>query len=379
MKNQLFRLWVTMMVGMLFATTMIVFGQDPSPRAGTPSTGRGSSNGDTGTRSGGTVSSDVVIVSDSDYKLAPSDVIRINIEDAPELSSPNFVISKKGTIAMKYLGPWSVAGKTCEEVATEIADGLRDRYLKDPKVYVNVEQYNSRNFYIFGAVNKPGTFPIVGDPSLFKLLTIAGGLSANYGSTAYIFRETKVDAEKLEKLRSGQDQEQASNANASTPLTKAIAELKGDKTAIEGESEYEMITSQIGGLFRGRFDQNIQIKPGDIVYIPPTDIFFVAGEVKKPGQYTLREGTTLRQAIALAEGTFFRSATDRGIIFRTDLATGKLTEVKVDIGAVVNGKQADIPIMPNDLVMIPNSKIKTFTGGLAQALASGAAGSILYR
>src|SRR5262249_53240867 len=145
------------------------------------------------------------ISSDEDYQLAPSDVVRISIEDAPELSG-NYRINKSGSIPMKYLGAMNVAGKTPEEVGTLIADGLRGRYLKDPKVYVTVEQYNSRTFFIQGAVKSPGVYVIEGNPSLFKLITIAGGLAESRGSVAYIVRETKVDPEKLERSRSGIDE-----------------------------------------------------------------------------------------------------------------------------------------------------------------------------
>ena len=48
------------------------------------------------------------------------------------------------------------------------------RYLKDPKVYVSVKQYNSRTFFIQGAVRSPGVYVISGKPTLFKLMTIAG-------------------------------------------------------------------------------------------------------------------------------------------------------------------------------------------------------------
>ena len=41
------------------------------------------------------------------------------------------------------------------------------------------------------------------------------------------------------------------------------------------------------------------LEPGDTVNIPPTDVFFVAGEVNQPGSFPLKDGTTLRQAISL--------------------------------------------------------------------------------
>lgn len=316
---------------------------------------------------------EVIMSSDEDYKLNPSDLIEVVIEDAPELSG-NYRINKSGSIPMKYLGTMSVAGKTPEEVAALVATGLKGRYLKDPKVFVSVKQYNSRTFFIQGAVKSPGVYVIEGKPSLFKLISIAGGMVENHGSMAYIIRETKASPEKLEKLRAGQAAEKP-KIETPTALSQTIEQAKGENTAVEGESDYELITAHINGLFRGNFEQNLIIQPNDLVYIPPSDVFFVAGEVRAPGQFQLREGTTLRQAISLAQGTYFKSATNRGIIFRQDPASGKLNEIPVDIGAVMAGKKEDVAIMPNDVIMVPNSRVKTVSGALMAAMAN----SLMWR
>jgi polysaccharide export outer membrane protein len=298
---------------------------------------------------------------DEDYKLAPSDVIEVIVEDAPELSV-NYKLNSTGNIPLRFLGTTSVAGKTTDEVSKLITDGLRGRYLKDPKVYVTVKQYNSRSFFIQGAVKSPGVYVVPGRPSLFRLITIAGGLLENHGSTAYIFREAKPKPEKLESA--GQ------NNGDKDRLKEVVDNAKGTdpSTQIEGESDYELVTANIGGILRGRLDNNLIIQPSDVVYIPPTDVFYVAGEVRSPGQYQLKQGITLRQAISLAQGTYFKAKLDRGVIFREDPATGKFTEVAVDIGAVMNGKQQDLPILPNDVIYVPNSALKSVGSALLMSL-----------
>ena len=376
-------IFLSILIGQMVLLAASVFGQDQSSSRGDNRNPRRESvSVDTAPRSNGRGGPDVIISSDEDYKLAPTDVIRISIEDAPELSG-NYRISKDGKIPMKFLGAMYVEGKTPDEVCTIITEGLRDRYLKDPKVYVSVEQYNSRTFFIQGSVKTPGVYVIEGQPSLFKLITIAGGLTENHGSMAYIIRETKVNAEKLEKARAGidqgKDQVKITGGTAPAPLAQAVEEKNAGATGIEGESEYELITAQISGLYKGRFEQNVFIKPNDLVYIPRTDVFFVAGEVKQPGQFTLREGTTLRQAISLAQGTFFRSAADRATIFRQDPATGKLNEVPVDVAAVMAGKKPDVLIMPNDVIMIPNSKVKTISQALLQTFGPALIYTLPYR
>jgi protein involved in polysaccharide export with SLBB domain len=351
----------------------------------------------------------VIIYGDEDYKLAPRDVIEVIVDAAPELSV-NYTINSKGVVPLRFLGPVPVAGKTTEEVGKIITDGLRGRYLQDPQVYVSVKQYNSRTFFIQGAVRNPGVYVISGKPSLFRLTTIAGGLDDNHGLVAYIFRETPPKPEKLEAGPSQAGSSQAvsqqtgssqagssqtdpsqtgsSQAGDNNQLSQIINQAKaeangmtngtGAAPVIEGEPDYEMMTANLGGVLRGRLDNNLIIQPGDLVYIPPSDVFYVAGEVKAPGQFHLRQGITLRQAITLAGGTLFKARLGKGIIFRSDPVTGNFTEMPVDIGDVMSGKSPDLPIMGNDVVWVPNSSAKSIGATVLNTLIPNAVYRIPY-
>jgi polysaccharide biosynthesis/export protein len=127
-----------------------------------------------------------------------------------------------------------------------------------------------------------------------------------------------------------------------------------------------MIKVNISALYRGQFDQRVE--PGDIINIPRADVFYVTGEVKSPGSFTLKDGTTLRQAVSLAQGLTFNAKGKRGVIFREDPALGSRREIKVDISDIINGKEEDIPLQANDLIIVPNSKTKSIGGMLLMAL-----------
>lgn len=305
------------------------------------------------TGGGGAKPGEVIMLSNEDYRMAPKDVIEIAIEDAPELSKA-FQINAAGVIPMPFLGNLKVLGLTTDELAKAIADGLRGRYLKDPKVSVAVSQYNSRSFFIQGAVRSPNRYIIEGRPTLFRLITIAGGLQENCGSLAYIIREKKKSPEELA-------------AAANSPNLKAVTD-NGDKPDASSE-DVELLTVNINGLFRGQFENNLLIEPGDVVSIPVMDVFYVAGDVGQPGAYPLKEGTTLRQAIALAQGTLFKAAANRAVIYRDDPKTGARKEIPVDVQSVMSGRsKEDIAIQANDIIMIPNSRVKSVSQALLQAL-----------
>jgi polysaccharide biosynthesis/export protein len=284
----------------------------------------------------------VLVAPDEDYRIGPGDVIEVQIENAPELSR-SFRVTATGTFLMSFLGRITAKDKTPEELSQYIAERLRGEYLKNPNVSVVVKEYNSRSFFIQGAVRSPGVFQIEGRPSLLKLITLAGGLAVDHGSNAFIIRQVKPDAD----------------APAPQP-SPAAANSPGE------DEEYELVKVSINGLLRGNFDNNMFLEPGDIINIPPADIFFVAGEVNAPGQFPLKEGTTLRQALSMAQGTKFEAATGRCIIFRDD-ANGKREELRVDIKAVMNGKKEDVAILPNDIIIVPNSQFKSVGGALLRA------------
>jgi polysaccharide export outer membrane protein len=298
-----------------------------------------------------------------DYRIGPRDVIEIRIDDASELSVTTSV-NADGTFLMPYLKRLKAQGKTSEELSREIADGLRGRYLKDPNVLVAVKQFNSRSFFILGAVKKPGVYLMEGKPSLLTLITMAGGPADNHGSTAFIIHEIK------------KNEAQAAADGANTKPSTAVLNSANQSTAANAadEPEFDIRTVNINGIFKGigLVDPKSYLEPGDIVNIPPADVFYVAGEVNAPGSFPLSEGTTLRQAIALSQNPTFNAALGSGVIFRQDPATGKRQEITVDIGAVMKGKKEDIMIVANDIVMVPNSKNKTIGNAVLKALGMGA-------
>jgi polysaccharide export outer membrane protein len=295
-----------------------------------------------------------------DYLINPGDVIEIQVDRAPELSGMKRVAAS-GTIRMEYLGRIKAQGTTADELASFIANGLSDRYLKNPRVTVTIAQMNSRTFFIQGAVNRPGAYQIEGRPSLLTLITLAGGLTENYGSTAFIIRKAyrpETDVRDKGDPRGALDSQPEPDA-ADSP-----SQPGGRNQEAE---ERELIKVNINGLFRGEFDKNMRLDPWSIVHIPQAEVFFVGGDVNAPGSFIFKEGATLRQAITLAQGMKFTAASDRAIIFREDPVTRKRQEIRVDAGKIMNGKQEDVAIIASDIVIIPNSRAKSVSGALLSA------------
>jgi polysaccharide biosynthesis/export protein len=296
----------------------------------------------------------VIVAPNEDYRVGPGDYLEIRVEDAPELLTRTRV-NTKGTILMPYLQYVAVRGKTTEEITNYVTEKLRGKYLKNPHVSVAITQVNSHSYVIQGAVRRPGPFQIEGRTSLMRLISYSGGLLDNHGSRAYVIREAKNPI-KVDGANGSPGQE----PSAQQSTTEAVEVIK-----------YEMLASNISALYKGRFDQDVILEPGDVVNIPPTDVFFVAGEVIAPGEFPLKEGTTLRQAIAMAQNVTGKAQAKNAVIFREDV-NGERKEIPVDITAIMDNKKPDVQLMANDIVIVPNSKLKSALLPILNAFGSGA-------
>ncbi len=302
---------------------------------------------------------------EKDYRISVGDIIQVQIEDAPELSHP-YRVNSTGCIEMPVLGLVEAQSKTTSELARLIAKELREQeYLNFPNVLVTIKQYNNQSFFIQGSVRLPGVYQAEGRPSLLTMIGMAGGLADDHGSTVFIIRPSKT------KKQGSQPDDQTSKPQDQTSDSGQSAQLPAGATAppaaeIRDGAGYELIKVNVSALYKGEIDQRLE--PGDIVNVPRADVFFVTGEVKAPGSFPLKEGTTLRQAISLAQGMTFSAKPAQGVIFRENPALGSREEIKVDIGAIMSGKKEDILVRANDVIIIPNSRTKSIGGMLLQAL-----------
>lgn len=309
----------------------------------------------------------IFVASQDDYYIGPTDMLDIRVEDAPELSQ-SYPVGASGYIEMQVIGKILAMGKTPDQLAVLIKDALiKEDYLKFPKVSVNVTEYNSRTFYIQGAVRAPGAYKVRGRVNILQLITLAGGLSEGHGPNAFIIRQRQTGAARL----AGKPESEAAQTVAATtngaPNGSPSTSGSGAEQATGDEPNLEMISTNINGFERGIFDGNIAVEPGDIVTIPLLDVFFIGGEVRAPGSYPLKEGTSLRQALALAQGTTFSAAKGKSVIFRGDVKDGKQLEIPVDLDAIMNGKKPDVLLQANDFIVVPNSRMKSVTGAMLQA------------
>lgn len=106
------------------------------------------------------------------YKLGTGDRVRVIVFNEEDLSG-EFEVDSTGSLALPLIGNISARGLTLREFEMSVADALRDGYLKDPRV--NVEVLNFRPFYIIGEVENGGEYDFVPEMTVLNAVALAGG------------------------------------------------------------------------------------------------------------------------------------------------------------------------------------------------------------
>lgn len=109
----------------------------------------------------------------STYKLGSGDTISVRVMGEDDLKREKVRLSDAGTLSFPILGEIRVRGMTVGALEDHITQGLKGRYLLDPKVTVSIEEY--RNFFVNGLVEKPGGYQFVPGLTVRKAVSIAGG------------------------------------------------------------------------------------------------------------------------------------------------------------------------------------------------------------
>jgi polysaccharide biosynthesis/export protein VpsN len=129
----------------------------------------------------------------ADYTLGAGDSIRIAVYGEEDLTFDELLIDSSETIDYPYLGNISLKTKTLKDLQELITNGLKDSYLIDPKVTVNIVKY--RNIYVNGVVNKPGGYEYQPGLTVQNSIALAGGFIAKYRKTKgiYITKSNETD------------------------------------------------------------------------------------------------------------------------------------------------------------------------------------------
>jgi polysaccharide biosynthesis/export protein len=265
----------------------------------------------------------------STYLLGPDDQLEISEPELAELAVANKPtrIDGDGNIQVPLVGRVHVSGLTVQQVEQEL-DQVLSKYIRHPRVAVNVTEVRSQPVSILGAVNTPGVHQVQGHKTLLEMLALAGGIRSDAGYSIRITRHLEWGC---------------------IPLPKAELDASGQFSVAEVNLKKIMEAENP--------EENIQILPHDIVSVPKAEMVYVIGEVKRSGGFVLGEHQSMSvlQALSLAEGLNGTADTRHARILRLKPNADQREEMSVDVKDVLRGKKSDIPLRGNDILFIPGS------------------------
>lgn len=113
-------------------------------------------------------------VIDEPYRLGAGDRIRVTVFGQQDLSN-TYGVDQSGYIAFPLVGAIAARGYSTQEIEREIANKLRQGYLRDPDVSVEIDRY--RPIFIMGEVGSAGQYSYVPGMTVHKAIAVAGGFS----------------------------------------------------------------------------------------------------------------------------------------------------------------------------------------------------------
>jgi polysaccharide export outer membrane protein len=115
------------------------------------------------------------------YRVDSGDRLRITVFDQKDLST-TYAIDQAGYISFPLIGAVPARGRTLQELEGQIAAKLKQGYLRDPDVSIEIDRY--RSIFVMGEVGQPGQYSYVPGMTIQNAIAVAGGFTsrANQGN-----------------------------------------------------------------------------------------------------------------------------------------------------------------------------------------------------
>ena len=287
-----------------------------------------------------------------DYVLGPGDQIALHVDDLDGLSERPIVIDPSGFIDLPLAGQVMAAGLSLTQLKAVLTNKLSP-FITAPHIAINLAASGSQPVSVIGEVNNPGVQQLSGAKRLLEVLSLSGGLKADAGPNVLVTRTAKWGPIKAPHTR-------LDPASGATTATFSLDSL---------------MTSEAP-------ENNIEIRPEDVISVPRADLVYVLGDVHKAGGFQLstHETVSLLQALSLAEGLSQDNAAKHARILRpVPGGDGTPREIPVDVNKIFAGKAPDVQLFANDVLFIPHSGVKVTSRRAMEAAIGITSGILIYR
>ena len=268
--------------------------------------------------------------------ISPNDLLFIQVFDVEQMTR-EYRVSETGKLAFPLLAePVQVWGLTPRQAAEAISQKcIEAGVLTRPQISVTVRESRVHAVVIAGAVKNPQIYPLFGHTALLDILTQAGGVADDAGSSVTITR--------------GEVSRRVLAEEADGPGDAGKAALIPAAVTINLQRLLETSDASL----------NLDIYPGDRVTVQRAGIVYVLGAVNRAGGYILseaRQNMTVLKAIALAGDLRSTAKARKTMILRPNhSAPNEREEIFIDLRAMLKGDAPDRPLQDNDILFVPDS------------------------
>ncbi len=144
-----------------------------------------------------------------DYRVGPQDKLNITVFQVKDLTVEKIQVDGSGRIYLPLIGSVIAAGKTTQELSTEIADRLKGQ-LQSPQVSVSVAEAVSQKVTVDGSVVEPGVYTMSGPTTLLQAVAMAKGPDMKYANLNHVAIFRTINGQRaaavfdLKAIRAGQ-------------------------------------------------------------------------------------------------------------------------------------------------------------------------------
>ncbi len=276
----------------------------------------------------------------ADPGFAPGDTLAVSMYDFPDLKDAiDVTVDPQGMIHLPYAGSIHIAGLTPSQAERAIENALISGGIeKQANVTIKVVSSSTMVVYLTGEIAHPASFPLYAPAPLAYVLNQGGGFTGVEGKQISILHRTGA-------------------------------------LPTEVDFDSQNMTSKV---------MNTLVHPGDIIDVLPVGVFYMIGEVAKPGIYPLTGGLslgngivglgrlrqmTLLQGLALAGGITQIASRSKALLIRQK-PDGTREIIHIDILKLEKGQIADPLLQKGDIFFVPSSYLRNLTNNLFSNLVS---------
>lgn len=254
--------------------------------------------------------------------LGPGDTLNLTLFERPETGKRDVPIGPDGRITFLQAEDIMAAGLTIDELRVAIDKEL-SKFYNGPRTIITPATYNSKKFYLLGAVTRKGVFTLNRPTTMIEAIAQAGGLETG------LFEHNTMEL---------------------ADLSHTFMIRNGNRLPVDFEQLFQ----------RGDLSQNVALEPNDYVFFASaaaSQIYVVGAVGSGPGgggggtgvvPYT--PNTTIVSAITARGGFADKAYQSRVLVVRGSLT--KPETIIVDVKAILAGEQQNFRLQPKDIVYV---------------------------